>query len=203
MKHLVSLVVLFAFCAGAIAQQPGASQARPQPAPAVPAQPAASAPAASSASVAKAEDVDTIDHIIAALYDVISGPAAQERDWNRFRSLFIPEARLVPNGLRPTGEAFHRVLSPDEYAERAKQGFSQQGFFENEALRKLERFANVAHAWSAYESRHEKGGQPFARGVNSIQLLNDGTRWYVVTIMWQGEDPKHPLPPEYVKPAQP
>jgi len=147
---------------------------------------------------ARAQDVDTVDHVIAALYDVISGPAGA-RDWDRFRSLFIPEARLIPNAFRPDGSTTHRVLSPADYVERARNSFAQQGFFENEAARSQQQFANIVHAFSTYESRREKGAQPFARGINSIQLLSDGKRWYVVTIMWQAEDASHKLPAEYLK----
>jgi len=178
-----------------------ASQSQPQ----APATPQPSAPTAQTSAAApampeaRAQDVDTVDHIIAALYDVISGPAGQARDWDRFRSLFIPEARLIPNSVRPDGSTTHRVLSPADYVERARNSFAQQGFFENEVARRQQQFANIVHAFSTYESRHEKGAPPFARGINSIQLLSDGKRWYVVTIMWQGEDASHALPAEYLK----
>jgi hypothetical protein len=29
--------------------------------------------------------------------------------------------------------------------------------------------------------------------------MNDGKRWWVVTIFWQGEDEKNPLPAEYLR----
>jgi hypothetical protein len=190
------LAILLLICTAAAAQSAAPQAQTSAPAQSSPTQSPSAAPAASMPA-AKPADVDTIDHIIAAIYDVISGPAGQARDWDRFRSLFIAEARLIPNNVRD-GEALHRVLSPDQYVERARQGFAQQGFFESEASRKQERFANIAHIFSTYESRREKAGQPFARGINSIQLLYDGKRWYVVTIMWQAEDPKHPLPAEYV-----
>jgi hypothetical protein len=173
------------------------ASAQQQPAPATP-PPAASAQA-TEASAAKPADVDSVDHIIAALYDVISGPAGQARDWNRFRSLFLPEGRLIPNGVRPDGTTTHSVLSPDDYVKRASGAFAQQGFYENESARTQERFANIAHVFSTYESRREKGGQPFAKGINSIQLLHDGHRWFIVTVMWQAESPAAPIPPEYQK----
>ena len=166
-----------------------------------PAAPAASAPAAqpAQASAAKPADVDTVEHIVAAVYDVISGPAGQARDWNRFRSLFLPEARLIPNGVRPDGTVSHTVLSVEDYVSRASRGFSQQGFFESESARTQERFHNIAQVFSTYESRREKGGEPFARGINSIQLLHDGHRWFIVTIMWEAESSGVTIPPEYLK----
>jgi hypothetical protein len=142
-----------------------------------------------------------MDSIVAALYDVISGPAGQKRNWDRFRSLFVPGARLIPTGRNPqTGEVASRVRTPEEYISRSAPLLEQNGFFEREISRRTEKFGNIAHLFSTYESRHKaEDEKPFARGINSIQLMNDGKRWWVVTIFWQGEDEKAPLPAEYLK----
>ena len=148
---------------------------------------------------AKTTDVATMDSTISALYDVISGPAGK-RDWDRFRSLFISGARLIPTGSRPTGEVGSRVLTVDDYVQRAGALFEKEGFFEREASRQVERFGNIAHIFSTYESRHAKDDpKPFQRGINSIQLMNDGKRWWIVTIFWQGEDAKNPIPSMYLR----
>lgn len=161
-----------------------------------PGQPAAQIP---PTPVANPMDVATMDSTIAALYDVISGPAGK-RDWDRFRSLFIPGARLIPTGVRPTGEAGSRVMTVDDYAQRNGPFFEKNGFFEREAARRTEAFGNIAQIFSTYESRHAKDdAKPFQRGINSIQLMNDGKRWWIVTVFWQGEDEKHPLPEKYLK----
>ena len=145
-------------------------------------------------------DVNSIDAIIAAVYDVISGPAGKKRDWDRMRSLFVPGARLIPTGPRQAGGYGARVLTVDEYIERASGLFEKEGFFEREAARRTEEFGQIAHVFSTYESRHAPDDPgPFQRGINSIQLMNDGKRWWVVTIFWQGEDEKHPLPEKYLK----
>jgi len=147
---------------------------------------------------AKPDDVKSIDAIIAATYDVISGPAG-DRDWDRFRSLFIPEARLIPVGAAPNGGAErYRLLSVEEYVNRAGGNFKQNGFFENEVSRKQEQFGHIAHVFSTYESRHVKGEKPFARGINSFSLFNDGQRWWVVQIMWDAENPTQPIPDKYL-----
>lgn len=168
----------------------------PSPTPAPPTATAQTPPAPPAANPA---DVATMDSIIAALYDVISGPAGK-RDWDRFRSLFIAGARLIPTGVRPTGEAVSRVLTVEDYAQRNGPFFEKQGFFEREAARRTETFGNIAHVFSTYESRHAKeDAKPFQRGINSIQLMNDGKRWWIVTIFWQGEDEKNPIPPMYLR----
>jgi hypothetical protein len=145
-------------------------------------------------------DVASVDSIIAAVYDVISGPAGKKRDWDRMRSLFVPGARLIPTGPKPTGGYGARVGTVEDYIMRGGPYLESQGFFEKEIARKTETFGNIAHAFSTYESRHKaEDDKPFARGINSIQLVNDGTRWWVVTIFWQGEDEKTPLPEKYLK----
>jgi hypothetical protein len=145
-------------------------------------------------------DVNSIDAIIAAVYDVISGPAGKKRDWDRMRSLFVPGARLIPTGPHPAGGYGAPVLTVDEYIERASGFFEKEGFFEREVARRTEEFGQIAHVFSTYESRHAPHDvKPFQRGINSIQLMNDGKRWWVVTIFWQGEDEKHPLPEKYLK----
>jgi hypothetical protein len=148
---------------------------------------------------ARTADVATLDSTIAALYDSISGPAGK-RDWDRFRSLFAPGARLIANGVRPTGEVISRVMTVEDYAERNGPFFEKNGFFEREISRRIEKFGNIAHVFSTYDSRHAKDdAKPFARGINSIQLMNDGKRWWIVTVFWQGEDEKYPLPAEYLR----
>jgi hypothetical protein len=187
-----------------LAQPAAAQEAQPGPpaAPAMPAQaspppPAAPADPFASIPVAKPEDVASMDAIIAALYDVISGDAGVERDWNRFRSLFYPGARMIPTAKNQrTGKVVARIASPDDYI-RASEGFLEgEGFHERELNRITQSFGTIAQVFSSYEARHKLSDpKPFLRGVNTIQLLNDGTRWWVLTIAWSPETPESPLPP--------
>ena len=141
-----------------------------------------------------------MDAIVAALYDVISGPVGQKRNWDRFRSLFVPGARLIPTGRRPSGEVVSRVRTPEEYIQGSSALLEQNGFFEKEVSRRVEKFGNIVHIFSTYEARHKaEEEKPFMRGINSIQLMNDGKRWWIVTVFWQAEDDNNPLPAEYLK----
>jgi len=157
-------------------------------------------PAAASAQAAAPGDVSSIDGIITALYDVISGPAGEVRDWDRFHTLFIPEgARLVPSGRGQQGNASYQVWTPQEYAERAGASLEANGFFEREIGRTTEEFGNVVHVFSAYDSKRTLAdAEPFARGINSIQLFHDGSRYWVVTIFWDSERPDNPIPPRHI-----
>jgi hypothetical protein len=147
-------------------------------------------------------DVESIDAIIKATYDVISGPAGKKRDWERERSLFVPGARLIPTATVPGKtdvELAPLVLDVEGYIERVKPLFEKEGFYEGEIARRVEQFGQIAHVWSTYESRHDPSEpDPFMRGINSIQLFNDGKRWWILSIYWQHESKQHPLPKEYL-----
>jgi len=193
---LTAAAVRLAFAAGLTAFAIGVHAQTPTPTPTPQSSPAQTAVAVPPANPA---DVATMDAIVASLYDVISGPPGA-RNWDRFRSLFVPGARLIPTGARPTGEVGSRVLTPDEYVQRSSPRLEKDGFFEREISRRLEKFGNIAHIFSTYESRHKADdAKPFARGINSIQLMNDGKRWWIVTVFWQAEDEKNPLPAEYLR----
>jgi hypothetical protein len=158
----------------------------------------AAADSASAPPPAKPADVESMDAILRALYDVISGPAGP-RDWQRFRSLFAPGARLIPTRRDSTGHTTVLVMTPDDYAKRAGTAFSKMPFYEKQIGQTVETFGAVTQVFSAYASRRAPTDpEPFARGVNSIQLFNDGTRWYVVTIYWQAEHPGLTVPTQYL-----
>jgi hypothetical protein len=160
----------------------------------------AAAPAPAASVPADPKDVASPDAIIGALYDVISGPAGQKRNWDRFRSLFAPGARLIPTGMGPDQKGRIRTMTPDEYATATGPRLEQNGFFEREIGRTGESFGNLTHAFSAYDSKRAPTDEkPFARGINSIQLFNDGARWWVVTVYWDSEREGNPIPPKYLQ----
>jgi len=148
-------------------------------------------------------DVRSMESTLEALYDVISGPAGAERDWDRFHHLFIPEgARLIPLGpARDDGELALRVYDPAGYAERSAPFFEQSGFYESEIHREVQEFGRLVHVFSTYEGRREEGGEVFLRGINSIQLLHERDRWWIVSIYWEPEAQGNPLPARYLPPS--
>ena len=146
-------------------------------------------------------DVASLDAIMKAVYEVISGDAGQKRDWDRFRTLFHKDARMIPSGKNPnTGVVGARAYTPEEYIKRTEPVFAKEGFYEREKARRIEIYGNIAQVFSTYESFHSLADKkPFMRGINSFQLLNDGKRWWVVTIFWQGETADNPIPKKYLK----
>ena len=148
---------------------------------------------------ARPEDVASLDAILAALYDVISGPAGQRRDWDRMRSLFVEGARLVPAVYPRDSTPSLRIWSVDQYITTVGPRLESNGFFEREIARRSERYGGVVHVFSTYESRRAANDPaPFARGINSIQVFYDGKRWWILSIFWESERPDNPIPPRYL-----
>jgi hypothetical protein len=199
--HLILGVLLLGLVRSADAQQSG--PAAPAPPPLVgtlaahPDWPAAK----------NQRDVDTVDHLVASLYEVISGAAGKPRDWVRFRSLFLPDGRL--GAARPEipatkdtparkGDAV--FLTPDMYVERDDPYFKTHGFFERGIANRAEEFGNLIHVWSTYESRHaENDARPFTRGINSIQIVHAEGRFWIASLIDDEERPGLALPEKYLK----
>ncbi|MGD0442998.1 MAG: hypothetical protein ABSA39_03590 [Edaphobacter sp.] len=149
--------------------------------------------------VAKPEDVKSPEAIVAAVYDVISGGKGQQRNWDRMRSLFVPDARLIPAIAGKDGHNDVLMLSVDGYIERSGRRLTADGFFERSIHNDMLQFGNIVQIWSTYESRHDPADpKPFARGINSFQLLKDGDRYWVVNIFWDSETPTKPIPAKYL-----
>lgn len=149
-------------------------------------------------SRADASDSGSPEAVVAALYDVISGPAGQDRDWDRLRHLFWPGAvvripRPPPDGGRDIGE-----WTVEGFIEEARPIYAESGFWEREIWRRAERFGDIAHVLSAYESRvGTPEAEPTGRGVNSLQLIRHAGRWWITSIVFDVERPDRPIPERY------
>lgn len=156
---------------------------------------------AQSAKEANPKDVASLDSIMKAVYDVISGDAGKPRDWDRFRSLFHKDAKLIPTGKNAqTGVTAARFMTPDDYVTRSGPVLEKDGFHERELARHVDIYGNIAQVFSTYHAfRKADDKTPFLRGINSFQLMNDGKRWWVISIYWQAETPDNKIPKKYLK----
>jgi hypothetical protein len=155
-------------------------------------------------------DAASVDAILSALYASVShGPDATP-DFDRLRSIYLYVGMFIPP-KRPGTENFS-VMDMDAFAERVgkaaaarkEKGEAATGFFEREIARRTDCFGNVCQVFSTYESRHAPtDAKPFERGINSIQLLRDGTRWWIASIAWDAERSDNPIPPQYLPAAKP
>lgn len=144
---------------------------------------------------ASASDVNSIDAIIAAFYDVVSGPAGQPRDWTRDSTLYLPGARFTIAGDGPNATV--RTVDHATFARESGPGL-ERGFFETEIHRVTRAFGPMMNVFSTYEWRTTADGPVGGRGINSIQLFHDGTRWWIASAMWASETPDRPIPAEFL-----
>ncbi len=156
-------------------------------------------PAQMEAQDARISPYGTKDQIIKTLYSVISGDAGQERDWDLFRSLFTADAQMIPIQKNREAKVKAEYLSPQDYIDRSGAWLIENGFFEKEIFRKEDCFANICHLFSTYEAfKSSTDKMPFMRGINSIQLMYDENRWWIVNIAWQAENKNDMLPSHYL-----
>ncbi|MGI9627403.1 MAG: nuclear transport factor 2 family protein [Longimicrobiales bacterium] len=134
------------------------------------------------AQEARPDDVSSVDGIIQAYYEVVSGPAGEAPDAARDRSLHHPDAWVAIAGSTPDGERVVNVMGLDDY--HGDNGPRSEGFFEWETDRVVNRSGNMVHVWSSYASARSEGGEPFEHGVNSITLFHDGSRWWIMGWMF-------------------
>jgi hypothetical protein len=147
-------------------------------------------------------DVETIDGIVRAFYEVVSGPAGERPDRARDEALHLPGA-LIRLSVRSADGTPHLVsMSLEGYHERYG-GLRARPFYEWEVHREVVQFGNVAHVWSTYVASDRPNGPPLKRGISSIQLYSDDTRWWITGWTDESERPDTPLPSRFLPAGTP
>ena len=145
------------------------------------------------------KDVGSVDAIVAALYETISGPAGAERDWDRLNNLFYPGARLLRTMVASDGSIGISAMDAQGFAEFATPYFRTNAFYEREVFRRVDGFGRMAQVFSTYEACSAPDGTgSMGRGINSIQLWSDGRRWWVMSMLWDDERPENAIPTQYL-----
>ncbi len=142
-------------------------------------------------------DWESPDAIIGALYDLISVAPGESIDWGRDSALFLPGARKIAVVQQPDGKPAVMNMSSEQFVALANSELAG-GFHEYEIGRVTERFGHIMQVFSAYEGRQTSDGPVVTRGINSIQLVYDGARWWIASIMWDSETDSNPLPDKYL-----
>ncbi|MGH9472233.1 MAG: hypothetical protein ACRD1M_05785 [Terriglobales bacterium] len=151
--------------------------------------------AAAGQSLTAAPDGRSPEAVLAALNATISGPAGH-RDWDRFRKLWLPGGRIQFARVGRDGKVTISTLTPEDYIKQDDSYFAAHDFYETTLVKRTERFGNIAHIWTSFALRHTPTGPPFQRGVESCQLLFDGTRWWLTSLLDEPASAAHPLPTE-------
>ena len=166
--------------------------------------PAKKAPASPGAA-----DAASVDSILAALYESVSHGPDAEPNWNRLRGICLPVGMFIPP-KKPNEDIF-TVLDVDAFQERVRKGAAAMkakgestAFNEHEVSRHTDCYGNVCQIFSTYEGRRAPTDEkPFVRGINSIQLVRDGARWWIASVVWDSERADNPIPAEYLKGSVP
>lgn len=137
----------------------------------------------------------TLDDLIKALDDAVSGPG--DKDRTCMRQLFVPDGRLVPIGKSKDGSIAARILTVEDWINRVKARGSEP-FYEHQIKYSTDVYGNLAHLWSTYEIRATTDGKVEMRGINSIQAAFNGTEWKAVEVSWQAETSDTPIPQKYL-----
>ena len=170
----------------------------------------ASAQTARPRTAAAPGDAASVDAIVAALYASVSHGPEGTADFDRLRGIYLYVGMFIPP--KRAGASEFSVMDVDALqerlhksaTERKEKGTPATGFYEREIARRTDCFGNVCHVFSTYESRHSPSDEkPFERGINSIQLLRDGSRWWIASVAWDAERPDNPIPKEYLPAAKP
>ncbi len=158
-----------------------------------------------TASIANPADVESVDAIVSAYYGSLSGAKGEPRDWARYLSLFLADARCMT--VRPrvtsTGASWERAattsFTPQRFSQSNDKYLVGGGYFAVELKRGVNEYDHIAQVFSTFESRRALAAEPYARGINSFQLVSDGERWWIASILWDHERPEeNPIPEEYL-----
>ncbi len=144
------------------------------------------------------DNVSTLDGIIKAYYDVVTVKKGEQVYYERDSLLHIPDAHVGSGYIDKQGKQRFNYMTLKKYHQLSDASLSRDGFDEREISRKVEHFGSIYHVFSTYESRNTKNGPVIERGINSIELFNDGTRFWILAWFYDGERKDNPIPGEYL-----
>lgn len=127
-----------------------------------------------------------IKELIDNFYEIISGKAEEQRNWNSFRSLFFTNAHLMPMRFNSNKECVSVPVDVESYILGLDKFLKTKDFYEYGLNYEISIWGNIAHVYSKYEAKRSlEDNEPFKRGVNLVQLINDGNRWKILNMSWQ------------------
>ena len=144
------------------------------------------------------EEVATPEALVLTALKIISGPKGQPRYMEKFKALFLPDAQM--GGVFYRGDSsFVRITTVTQFADRNGPVYAEMGFYENQLGLTVERYAHIATAFQAYETRYGKNGKVESRGINTYQLVFDKGRWWIASLLFTTETTIQPIPARYIK----
>ncbi len=161
----------------------------------------AAAPRHATAQYPLESDVSSPEAIVLAAYSSIERGPGENFEWDRFRSLFIENATMIPSTEQSGGR--FRVITPEGFVRWINAvtpigGPDDRGFTEEEIHNVVHRYGNIAQVFSTYQKHFSDDEQILGRGINSFQLVHNDGRWWIVSIIWDEEVGAGPIPDAYL-----
>ena len=142
-----------------------------------------------------AKDVSSIENLTKAYYDCISGPIGEQRDFERFKNLFHPQAMFTYSYWSEEEQKSKlMIFDIEEYIGKLDY-LDKRGFYEEELANQEVNYGSITQSLSTYrfwmEDKYAEG-----RGVTSYNYFFDGNRYWILSMFWQMESEQFPIPEE-------
>ena len=144
------------------------------------------------------DEVGTLDGIIKAYYDVVTVKKGEKVSYERDSLLHVVNASVGMVEKGKDGKVRVRLITLKQFHQNSDAYLEKDGFYEKEISRKVENFGAIYHVWSTYESRNVADGPVIERGINSIELYFDGTRFWILSWVFDNESKEQPIPKKYL-----
>ncbi len=132
-------------------------------------------------------DQALIDQTITKVFEAICFEPGQPPNMPQLRDYFTEPGLLIDyNQEEPL------ILKVDDFIAHFNQQWQAgniPSLEDREIHQETHIYGRVAHRFSFYEARFNKSDeQPFAQGVNSIQLIKIGDQWRVTSMAWNDDN---------------
>lgn len=144
-------------------------------------------------------DTASIEALLKALYESITFAEGAEPDLSRFRNLFTAAAPCIRVNQN---QSVDRMMVDTFILSFRKRIESRalQSFHESEIARQTRLWGQMAQVFSTYrKGANVTDPKKMSRGINNLQLVYDGGRWWIASLLWMDERPGLVIPMEYLR----
>jgi hypothetical protein len=146
------------------------------------------------------EEVKEEEPILVTFYQTLSGSAGRPRDWDRFRYLFHPSAIITSATNDKNGKAVFNTMNVEQFIKYFDATHTSKGMYYEQMAHKVQSFGNIRQVFSTFRARRSLNDtKNLERGIQSFQLLYDGRRLWILSVVWDTESKDNPIPAENLK----
>ncbi|MGQ1787797.1 hypothetical protein [Saccharicrinis sp. GN24d3] len=139
----------------------------------------------------------SIKGIVKEVLNIISGEEGKERNWDAFRNLFLPTARMTVVYHDEDHPIPIETVSVDEFIAHLSDEYYQKGFTEYELGKAVDEYNGIAHVFQSFYAKDSESKEE--RGINSYQLVYHSERWWIANLVWTGDSNGVKIPKKYLR----